>query len=68
MIFTNVHYELQLWLENELVCKVLIEKCEITNGLYIEYKKRELLQRYSLEVEASNKAPEYYFQIISKMN
>lgn len=59
---------LQLWLENELVGKVFFDESGITNQLYIESKKGELLRKYSEQVEASDTVPEFFIQAASKMN
>ena len=60
--------DLQLWLENELVGIVQVVESEITNPLYINYKKAELLARYNSQVEASDTIPEFFIQAASKMN
>jgi uncharacterized protein with von Willebrand factor type A (vWA) domain len=59
---------LQLWLENKLVGKVQLVESEITNQLYIDYKKAELLAKYNSQVEASDTIPEFFIQAASKMN
>jgi hypothetical protein len=59
---------LQLWLKNELVGIVQLVESEITNQLYLDYKKAELLARYNRQVEASDTIPEFFIQAASKMN
>jgi hypothetical protein len=59
---------LQLWLDNELVGKVRLDEMEITNQLYIDFKKAELLAKYNQQVEASDTVPQFFIQAVSKMN